>query len=541
MSFLMDISVGPVQEFIAAARRTGDLASGSSLLQDICKEIVVFLNDNGAELIFPSDVNESAANKILVEIDHNPEEIAAGCREKANEYLLKRWGNVEGQLQQRRVSFMAEIARSQVDSFLEFYAAWTPLTKEYEADRRRVESLLAGRKALRNFTCSVSEHGHRKSLLDPAFDAVLMEGEQSKLSGNPFFLKETENLDAISLIKRSLHITGTPSVPAMALRSYEAIFEREKSTDYDFLQTIAKNAGVSLCDIFYENRLNDAIEESPAEKSEYLRSLREEILGHSRSLRKLAAEDALSYYAVLAADGDRMGDMLNNMDREEHVQFSRSLGQFSGEAKRIVKACNGYAVYAGGDDVLALLPVNRAIECAVKLRTAFGKAIKNGELSVGVAVAHMMEPLQGALNQARDAESTAKRDGRNRLAVSICTRGSEGITGISCWEDDPVGESWMQLIEAFRNGLSRGLPYELRELAREMENTELPEDVVQNEAIRVINRKEGKEKLGDENERRNWVVEQKLKKPDDLARLADRLYIARFLSLYPLHKEEINA
>jgi hypothetical protein len=57
MSHLIAISVGPVQEFIAAARRTRDLWFGSYLLSEISKAVAQSVQDHGGRLIFPHPRN----------------------------------------------------------------------------------------------------------------------------------------------------------------------------------------------------------------------------------------------------------------------------------------------------------------------------------------------------------------------------------------------------------------------------------------------------------------------------------------------------
>jgi len=58
MAYLMALSVGPVQEFIATARRTRDLWFGSTLLSEISKSVASSLQGTqGVTLIFPSPQN----------------------------------------------------------------------------------------------------------------------------------------------------------------------------------------------------------------------------------------------------------------------------------------------------------------------------------------------------------------------------------------------------------------------------------------------------------------------------------------------------
>src|SRR5690606_14052540 len=55
-----------------------------------------------------------------------------------------------------------------------------------------------------------------------------------------------------------------------------------------------------------------------------------------------------------------------------HLQFAEALGNFSFHAvQSIVEAFDGRLIYAGGDDVLAMLPAQDALSCARALRAAF--------------------------------------------------------------------------------------------------------------------------------------------------------------------------
>lgn len=53
--YLMTIALGPVQEFIAAARRTADLTAGSKLLVELARHLATHLvQHHHADLIFPA-------------------------------------------------------------------------------------------------------------------------------------------------------------------------------------------------------------------------------------------------------------------------------------------------------------------------------------------------------------------------------------------------------------------------------------------------------------------------------------------------------
>src|ERR1051326_749628 len=93
---LLAISIGPVQEFIAAARRTRDLWFGSYLLSEISKAAAKAVHDAGGRLIFPAegaDLTEGSdlnvANIILAELPEGLEPREAADRARAS--ALRRW------------------------------------------------------------------------------------------------------------------------------------------------------------------------------------------------------------------------------------------------------------------------------------------------------------------------------------------------------------------------------------------------------------------------------------------------------------------
>ena len=70
-TYLILVSIGPVQEFIAQARRTRDLWYGSELLSELSRSVARSLADSGAELIFPhSAAARNVANKILARLEY---------------------------------------------------------------------------------------------------------------------------------------------------------------------------------------------------------------------------------------------------------------------------------------------------------------------------------------------------------------------------------------------------------------------------------------------------------------------------------------
>lgn len=224
------------------------------------------------------------------------------------------------------------------------------------------------------------------------------------------------------------------------------------------------------------------------------------------------AEAGENYYAVLVLDGDNMGKWLSgdnapslfkhlsgdsirqffkdkwkapsgiDFDSENvpraltpsyHAAFSEALANFASYCVvPVVNNFNGQLIYAGGDDVLAMVPAAKALDCAENLQQTF-RGLKPAEtdsvlynifdykwsemhkknypsgflklkdsgggrptwpmllpgpnttVSVGVAIGHVKAPMQDVIQAARDSESAVKKAGRDGFCMTIMKRSGE--------------------------------------------------------------------------------------------------------------------
>ena len=200
------------------------------------------------------------------------------------------------------------------------------------------------------------------------------------------------------------------------------------------------------------------------------------------------------YVAVLAMDGDRMGERLSEFEtEEEHQAFSRSLLGFAKVAREIIERYDGTPVYLGGDDVLAVLPAPTAVACAGELAAAFDARIHRSA-SAGIAVGHRSVPWQELVSRAHAAERRAKQAyGRAALALAIHKRTGEVLEWGCKW-----GSEGIKLLGALTNPGQDGLgrfPYKLAGLLQPYGlKGALPEglrDVVLAEAMHAVAQTEG--------------------------------------------------
>ena len=291
--------------------------------------------------------------------------------------------------------------------------------------------------------------------------------------------------------------------------------------------------------VFHQNEWRRAVREESKRVTGSREGAAEALTAALNSLAQLQQPEKeggtgkpLNYVAILAMDGDSMGQWVSGAKspkwREQlakeataycerqhpeakppdalkqlldaprhvspsfHLQFSEALANFSLYlVGPIVQSFDGQLVYAGGDDVLAMLPAECALDCARALRMAFqgdpalrsvfpgvlpakesawgfvgldgdwegwsrlqkrtvprGYQLivpgRNADISAGIAIGHMHTPLQNLVEAAREAEKAAKRDkkkggyGKSAFAVHLYKRSGEVIRWGARWSDGAV-------------------------------------------------------------------------------------------------------
>ena len=217
----------------------------------------------------------------------------------------------------------------------------------------------------------------------------------------------------------------------------------------------------------------------------------------TRQLEVLLGAKPETYYALIQMDGDRMGAWMAGNDDEyrrtfadtwhpqvrasvkqkfghepdianylksfrpaspaRHAAISKVLNDFSTHVARHVveNVFKGKLIYAGGDDVLAMVSLDDLLPAMLLLRAAYsglgnmdgvpgnfdlkglqlgkGFVYLNGRLmlmmgsaataSMGAIVAHHQAPLSAVLRQLRSAEKKAKDHGRNAFCLRVMKRG----------------------------------------------------------------------------------------------------------------------
>lgn len=198
------------------------------------------------------------------------------------------------------------------------------------------------------------------------------------------------------------------------------------------------------------------------------REARERLAGALRRLNGDVNRTARSYYALLLMDGDRLGRLLREHAPDE---ISRALLEFTGGVSGTVAQWDGVTIYAGGDDVLALLPMDKALGCAAALRTLYGecfagRGIEEATASCAIILAHHQYPLQGVIREAHHQLDDIAKDANGRDSLAVAVLKPSGVTAqwVNPWETGHPDTGLEQLVREMAEGrFSRGFFHKMRD------------------------------------------------------------------------------
>src|ERR1051326_1443620 len=558
MDYLLSISVGPVQEFIATARRSRDLWFGSWLLSEISKAAASKIHKSGGTLIFPSperiasdleeDSEYSVVNKLLARVETNNihefcDTVFTSMSERLSRIADDAFSDLKALKINGKPSVHWDTATAQLNDLMEFYwAAYQFDGTNYEVVRKNAEALLAARKVSRNCrpvswgknVPKSSLDGLRESVID---EAVFNQLEVSTLESNHkeellknlrtrYGVRVKERLCGVGLLKRH----GKPKKNNKGIDSFFSTSHvaalpllnrlKDKSAVKAYLSELTSLLGI-IDNTAIKRNLGHVPQGATLNPHKYFCNEDGSLLydGHLLFKERLReffpdqqkfekAEAALSkflkkalgtidnpnpspnpYYAILHADGDHMGAVIDHQAAKglvQHQVLSTALSKFAAEVKTIVEEdFEGSCIYSGGDDVLALLPLHTALQCGRKLADWFESSLigfsdKDGKtptLSVGLAIGHHLDPLQETLNLARAAEKTAKKEvpnnrepAKNALAITLSKRSGTDRTVKGSWNKTSPARALDSRLNRFtflhlEDELPDGAAYELRELA----------------------------------------------------------------------------
>ncbi|MFK3861863.1 type III-B CRISPR-associated protein Cas10/Cmr2 [Pseudoalteromonas rhizosphaerae] len=501
MEYLVAISIGPVQSLIEAGRRSQDLWCGSWLLSEVSRAVALNLHKAQKDcLIFPSPENAdkglkpqdpdssdpdivieaNIANVIRAVIQADNAEQVRRIVDDAKQAATQRLDDIIDTVKNKLSELNIDDARfdKQKDGILETYGAWVKLEpNKYGDASERLGKLFAARKQTKDFMpIQDMASGLFKSTLDGA-NNTLTNDVRSKEHQHKLRLTQREELDILGLLKRN---TGqfeqfTPFSRVVTEPWLASLSVEQLNTLQSYYQPFVK-AGVATT-----VKGNEAAYQAFPYDGEYLFASRVE---QEKELDKTIKDNLLQYLSdlykekgapvaygvLLKADGDRMGELLSEAkETADSIAISKALHQFATDVRSVVCKHGGHAIYTGGDDVLAFVPLNTALVCAQELAERFESTMSTviehlklsvantPTLSVGLAIGHFVQPMRQLRHRAIQAEKLAKGNGlanpRNALAIQLGIRSGYEIEWRCRWDDERTITALNEFVAGFSKGL----------------------------------------------------------------------------------------
>lgn len=156
------------------------------------------------------------------------------------------------------------------------------------------------------------------------------------------------------------------------------------------------------------------------------------------------------YYAVVQADGDNIGKVLRTFTDDEEVKgFSKKCLTYVTESSKIIEEYEGVTLYAGGDDLLFLCPVENSkkktiFDVCKKLSCKFNETFKDEidtmkkrkaegdeeaklpSVSFGISIHHTKYPLYEALMEAQNLLFGVAKNTKNKNCMALELTKSSG-------------------------------------------------------------------------------------------------------------------
>lgn len=520
MTHHLHFTFGPVQGFVAQARRTRDLYAGSLLLSHLAMAAMRGIPEAQKHIILPdftelsmieaTSEHATAPNRFLAQFDS--ESAAASAGRAAQAALQDAWKRIANAVWHRFIEKQAApqghgtaaIWQRQITGF--WNIAWVVTDKDDTSalDRRKNWQTHWPQEEGGDHCVLMGQwqelSGYLRSKQRDKQDAFWKAVSAAVSAGIPNLdLEPGERLCAIAFIKRffpavaeqaigrKLDPRGWPSTVTLAavpwLRkiaatptAYSAAKAHADMAKDEPGAVVASAQRIKLLSDFpipslaklSGNFLNRTAltneDDTPLRPDTDRKSLLKSLQG----LEDATADRAGNFYAVLLMDGDSMGALI----RESGAQkVTTALTKFATAVPETISEHDGITIYAGGDDLLALLPLDKAREAATAVHQLYKRSFHPTKATVSAAIvfAHYRCTFSRVLSSAHELLDEVAKDktGRDALAIRVLKPGGQTCEWSSPFEHFSKGSSGLfdPLVELFgqKKPLTASLLYNLRE------------------------------------------------------------------------------
>lgn len=469
--YLYIYTIGPVQSFIAQARKTQDIYAGSALLSHLITKAIVFLKQEFTEkytVVFPSEDTISKPNRFMAIIEGESENI-----KKVLDSLNNSVKDTLNEIGKNAMSHLV-LSESQKNEFrvqlhehIETYWIALPFKEEEYADvYNEAERLLGAIKNNRSFVYT-TEVG-KKCFVSGERNGIISKTEVGG-KGGKYLMKDNERLSAISFVKRTFSNYTFPSTAEIALQPF--LDKLEIQEDKQNISNIISGE----YQLLYPENLNETFFKKNGYEIDKIQKIKATLQSITNKHPKL---NLSSYYAIVRFDGDDMGKWLSGKEheayfikkenvKEYHLLLAKLLGDFSKEAQQISDK-KGRTIFAGGDDFIAFVPLAYLLEVLVELRSKFKELVSDKivnsnflseksiqrelTFSAGVAIARYKSPLSITLKSAKEAEHVAKGiSNKNTCCINILKGSGNSEQIVVKWDYENIAT--FKLLSQISTGL----------------------------------------------------------------------------------------
>ncbi|MFE9243646.1 type III-B CRISPR-associated protein Cas10/Cmr2 [Nocardiopsis sp. NPDC006938] len=495
---LVVIALSGVQAFITESRTTMDLCAASQIVARLVERAVDHLaGDHGAEMVFPQhpgnsevrrrEAQDGMPNRVVALLPGGTGPVAARSTHDLVTRTWESWVRAVFDQQDRPTPGWPTVQWVSV-----------PVDSSYEDAWTTAQRALAARKNTRDFVQPTDDGVRELCVLSPRWRSVdpPSEVKAAATTGRYDHLR-SENLATANWVKRFWHRksgepapSGFPSTHAIASGPFRrGVLERYSSDKrvadaVQFLEFCATTVtgkdtdnkqiperpmnwpGVAHGDdvttwfrglgarwVYPEAwHVESLAQEFPHASShtefiDTVRAGREASLDLITAMRSQPVRFPDPHLAVLVQDLDFMGSYLSGREKgqdgkplkvsvENHTNVSRLLSEIAREQSEIIRSFGGTVVYAGGDDLLALVPASVALDAAQACHDSVPEQLPTA--STGLSFFHNDSPLQQAVQRGQELLAKAKeRRDKHALGVGVLRNSGARFECVLNWSDDP--------------------------------------------------------------------------------------------------------
>jgi len=512
--YLALVSVGPVQEFISEARKVRDLWIGSQLLSLMTRKALEYLSPHGDGIIVPVRVRSHSEyacvpNRFIARTNLEQLQNLAG---KGSSPIPETWRQICDKARERSGVELDSDSLRLWDFQLHdlWQLMWvaipvsdTDLQSDYSAKVQQLQQALESRKATRTFDAWVGSHAFKcsqcgkREAMGPAKRSENRKFWREVARNPAGQVRDGDSLCAVCLVKRfvaaealGLDEPKFASTADVAVQSFkEALKARPDAGEVKRLQAAIngllpllgrKGIGENNIDaipgvlLFAEElRPQSLVKEffpwlqrnGPGFENK-ARELKEQAQNVQKCLgdiRETLGIEPSKYYVLFQMDGDHMGEYMSHVENvTEQRDKSKLLGELATEIPDELSGRGWRTVYSGGDDVLAMGPLEDALAVALTAARRFRQKLPGRTASAGMVITHYHNPLRKALQMLRENVEDAKEVyGRDALVTTVWLASGTAYTCGHKW--DMVEQSMLPALSWMKRGLSPAFVHDVLE------------------------------------------------------------------------------